>query len=339
MPRLLLFCCCLIFTVSAFSRPATDTANYLDYFRRIATAEKAVTVGRYQEALQDYRQAFNDFSWNNPADCYVAAQVAAYTEDTLTTKQLLYRGLCFGLHPQTIGDNPHLRVIARQMDTMRMDSCRQVYQSHVNSSARAAIITLVRYDQYLIRHTQPYKIRGDHDLKPQYRPVWDSLVREIIALTGRYGFPAEKIAGTQQGDDSLFRVAPHAIFAHPIFIHQAHAWLQISALLTEQLKLGNITPQAYGLIYEVSNSVHNSYDLPIPYFAIRPCQDTRCKKWMKRRLPEIDRVRNEIGLCSYEVMEHKFADHLLYEAWRRQPQPPRIPVFDFQCELAFQGQN
>jgi hypothetical protein len=340
---LVLFCCCGFATYAG--RPDSSTGrpqpDYLDYFLQIADAETALVPDNIPQALNLYRFAFESYAWNNPKDCYVAAQASAYVGDTVFAADCLRRGLCSGLPLSLVQSNPHLQRLAQRIDKAGTDSCLAVYQSRINPAARAAILTLIRKDQALVHAVPPgesiYEGKGDRGLKPQYIPVWDSMLQTLIVLTENYGFPAEKVAGTQQGDDGLFRAAPHNIYPNPILVHHSRAWPQIGTLLTQQLHLGNITPQAYGLIYETSNG-YASYQDPVQYLAIRPCQDRACKQLLKQKRVAIDTARRQIGLCSYEAMERKFEHRKAYANWRSKPGSKPEPVFDFQCELAFQGQ-
>lgn len=313
--------------------------NYLGYYHNIASAEEAIIHEKYEEALKLYQKAFDEYPYNNPVDCYVAAQIASYTEDTISCLRFIINGLCYGLPIETINGNPHLATIIKQISPSAVDSCWNIYRKSINTDARTKMISLIKQDQSIV-HNLPkgeslYRQDG-FTLKENYLPVWDSLINEVVTITNKYGFPAQKIIGTQNGEDSLFRIGPNAAFVAYIFIHHGNAWNRVSDILWTELQKGNITPQMYGIIYESSNGRH-SYDVNHLYFASRPCQDKRCSNLIKDNLQEINDNRWKIRLGSYEVMKKKFESRTLYFKWRRKGAQKREPYFDFQCDINFQG--
>ncbi len=129
--------------------------NYLDYYRGVAVAETAVADGKYGDALRQYDQIFRQFSYNNPIDCYIAAQLAAFTGDTSECKAHLRRGISFGLPRETVRSNPHLssyldstqpHALTREL----VDSCWAVYRQRIDQDARSKAISLIRRDQAVI---------------------------------------------------------------------------------------------------------------------------------------------------------------------------------------------
>lgn len=331
---ILIFCGMKVCMVRAQS-PQPRVPDYLPYYKGIALAEKAITDSRYAEAIAAYRNLFRSFPYNNPADCYVAAQVSAYISDTMQCLDFLYNGISFGLPLATIRSNPHLAAIFLRVRPEKADSCITLYRKRINPEAREGILALIRCDQQYIRNHPygPIYERHQHRerLRSAYVPVWDSLVRQLILLTAHFGFPAQKIAGTQDGTDSLFRPGPIAVWAHYPFIHHGNAWRLFSDEALQQLHSGNLTPQAYGVLFE------SDRDNPPLYYAARPCQDRKCRQIIRIHKASIDSARGAIGLCTYEVMERKFRAMRCYRQWSRKQGKGSAPCFDFQCELSFQG--
>jgi hypothetical protein len=327
--------------ISDYPDTTPDTSNYLNYYRTIATAEEAAVNADYKGAIARYQQAFGKYPYNNPVDCYIAAQLASYIDDTALCSDFLRRGLSFGLPAQTIAGNPHLKGPFQKMVRRTADSCWEVYQGRIDQAARTKMIAIIRYDQSII-HSLPKGEKfydyssGASRLTSKYQPVWDSLVNDVISLTRAGGFPAQKIVGTQNGDDSLFKVGPLAIFAVPVFIHHCNAWSpSVGDLLWNELQKGNLTPKMYGVIYEASNGKAGQQN-PVDYFASRPCWQSTCRGLVRNHLREIDEARQSIGLEKYEVMEKKFESVVRYRKWRSRGTVPREPFFDFQCDLGFQ---
>lgn len=313
--------------------------NYLDYYHSVALAEEAVVNGNYRNAIERYKTVFEEYLYNNPVDCYVAAQVASYIKDTASCISFIYKGVCFGLPTQTIISNPHLTDIFRSLEQHSVDSCRGIYLENIDAEARAAMLSLVKRDQSIVHGLPPGErlyMPDGYRLKDIYRPVWDSLLREVITLTHNRGFPAQKIIGTQTGEDSLLRIGPNSVFVMYIFIHHGNGWSEVSEILWSELLKGNITPQMYGVIYETSNG-RPLYNNPINYFASRPCDGKQCKSMVKDGIRDINKARWEIGLGSYEVMQKKFESMSHYIKWCRKGANVKQAYFDFQCELSFQG--
>lgn len=341
---LCIFLCCLFTNaVSGQSNEGQQkniaTKNYLGYYHSVALAEEAVVAGHYQDAIKRYRALFEEYPYNNPIDCYVAAQVSSYIGDSASCLSFICKGICFGLPIQTINNNPHLAGYLERIENHFIDSCLDVYRKSIDVKARATMLSLIKKDQSIIRslpHGEHIYGPDGYTLKDKYRPLWDSLLKEVVILIQASGFPAQKIIGTQNGEDSLFRTGPNSVFATYIFIHHGNAWNQAGPILWTELLKGNITPQMYGVIYESSNGKH-SYNNPVHYFASRPCQERQCKKMIQNNLKEINNARWEIGLGSYEVMQKKFESLLSYYKWCQKSSRRNAPFFDFQCDLAFQG--
>lgn len=324
-------------SVLAQREPAAE--NYLGYYHAVALSEEAIVNNQHVDAIKNYQKVFEAYPYNNPIDCYIAAQVASYIRDTASCLGFLTKGICFGLPTQTIADNPHLSKIITKINQQTIDSCWDIYQKNIDHASRVSMISLIKHDQSII-HNLPkresiYNPYG-FSLKEIYRSAWDSLVGEVTDLTRKHGFPAQKIIGTQNGEDSLFRVGPNSVFAAYIFIHHGNAWKQVGNMLYGELLKGNITPQMYGVIYESSNG-KAPYENPIAYFASRPCQDKRCKNIITEHLQEINSNRNKIGLGSYEVMLKKFESRAQYYKWRKKGTKTLEPFFDFECDMNFQG--
>lgn len=311
--------------------------NYLDYYRAIASAEEAVVNGKYAEALIQYKAAFSQFPYSNPIDCYVAAQVASFTDDISTCTTLLRSGISFGLPVQTILSNPHLApfVNGKMLEQATIDSCWNVYQQRIDKEARAKAIKLIQRDQALVRKYSIYEQNGYRVLKPQFQPVWDSLLQEVISLTKASGFPAQKVIGTMNGDDGLFAIGPNSVFIYYILIHYGNAWPQIGDLLWTELQKGNITPQMYGALAEYSNGKGDEELLW--HFSLRPCNSKACKRHLRQNIGQINTNRYEIGLCSYEVMEQKHETTRAYKKWVKAAASTKAPLFDYQPDLHFMG--
>jgi hypothetical protein len=320
--------------------------TYLDYYRSIAKAEEAVVKGQYLDAIKQYAASFAAHPYSSPTDCYVAAQVASYLGDRESCTSFLRRGLCSGLPLHTIRGNPHLASFitgghGNGLSSATVDSCWQVYQGRIDKKARATMIGLIRRDQSFIHGLPRSESIYDRDgftLKPAYRPLWDSLLHEIIRLTKESGFPAQKVIGTQTGDDSVLAVRPLSLYAYFILVHHGNAWPQLSDVLWGELEKGNITPQLYGAIADNSDRrvgmIHR-------YMAVRDCEAStkprECRESLRGRLVELNAARSEIGLCSYEVMQKKRECTMAYYKWRNKKSRAKEAVFDFQSDFHFQG--
>lgn len=307
--------------------------NYIKYYRAIAAAETEVVNGQYTEAILQYSKAFAEYPYNNPTDCYVAAQVAAYAGDSANCYSFLRTGISFGLPLQTIQHNKHLAVYALPKEELSM--LQRIYEERINKTVRAAMIRLIQKDQAVVHKLPPGALydNGERSLKAIYQPTWDSMVNEIIQLTTIYGFPAQKIAGTQNGDDTVFRISPHCNYAYFILIHYCNAWQRMGTVLHDELEKGNITPIMYAALADNSNG-YNDY-AHAQYFSPRPCNDNACKKQVNKHLQEVNAARQEIGLCSYDVMEKKFASTIAYRKWQQKAGAPPVAVFDFHADLHF----
>ncbi len=325
------------FSVSFGQINKSENKTYLNYYQDVAVAEEAVVNGRYVKGVNQYQKTFAEYPYNNPIDCYIAAQVASYAKDTANCNIFLLKGIRFGVPVYTIINNPHLADIFSSINKRVIDSCLTIYENSINKKTRAETISLFKQEWKLITdltNSEAYESDG-HTLKRKYRSTWDSLLQEIIVIINAYGFPAQKVIGTQNGEDSLYQINPHSSYTLGLFLHHGNAWKDVGAILWVELLKGNITPQMYGTIYDGSNE-KKEYSDSIIYFAARECFRNSCKKIVKIKIKKVNEDRNNIGLCSYEVMKMKFASRHLYYQWREKTDRKPEPVFDFQCDFNFQ---
>ena len=197
------------------------------------------------------------------------------------------------------------------------------------------VTALSKRDQELVREKKSIYDKSGFRLKENYQPAWDSLLLALSHIINLYGFPSQKIIGTHSESDRLFKVNPHSNYAYFILIHHCNSWKLLGDILLSELKKGNLTPQMYGAIYQYSNN-QNPTDLPIQYFASRPCQNKKCEQKLNSiGRTKVDEDRWNIGLCSYDIMEKKFEQNRKYYLWKQNQKFDNQPYFDFKCDLNF----
>lgn len=338
MIRTALSCLALVAALIPFRSHAE---NYLGYYTGIARAESLLVAGSYSASLSVYDSLGGSYAWNDPADCYIAAQIAVAAGEMQMGRRALIRGLCSGLPVSVVSRNPNL---APYLDDLHphgiskagLDSCETIYRNRINSEARQAALKLAKADQLFIHDRtlsggkSPYGSDG-HTLKRELRPLYDSLLGELIRITNEYGFPAERIAGTHGASDSLFKVGATTQYGWYLPVHHGSTWPRLKPLLYAELQKGNISPRLYGAIADFSDSSHFEV---LPYMALRSCfyhwKERPCKSSVAQRLTAINASRAAIGLCSYEVLEHKERMKRAYDEWiAAGKKPDGLQHFDF----------
>src|ERR1044072_7915795 len=128
----------LVTIICCISYRSIASANYLEYYRAISAAEEAIVNNQYSEALRLYESTFSRFEYSNPIDCYVAAQIASYVDDSQSCIALLRRGISFGLPINTIAGNPHIAAYigSSPLSQETTDSCWKVYERRIDRKAR-----------------------------------------------------------------------------------------------------------------------------------------------------------------------------------------------------------
>src|ERR1043165_7980246 len=147
--------CLLLFVLVCLAAGRVRADDYLDYYKKIALAEHDAVNGHYTEALQKFDAAFRQYPYNNPIDCYVAAQLASYTLDTTSCIAFLRRGLSFGLPIEIILSNPHIAPMVSnvngRLSRQSIDSCWQIHLQRIDHEARRKAISLIHRDQSVIQ--------------------------------------------------------------------------------------------------------------------------------------------------------------------------------------------
>lgn len=329
--------------------------DYTEYFRAIAKAETQILDSNYNDAVETYQRIFSKFNFIFPKDAYIAAQIAAYSNQDESCLQFLIDGFKNGLPLENAVHNPHLlkwssKPIAQILTAEFIDSLAQYDNNRYDKSYRDTIIAMVKEDQRLRNKNETFlnAVIFDHKLKPRLYKKWmqqaENQSKLILELTKQKGFPSHKTIGTQRVIDyDEFGTSYKSQYATIILFHYDFAYQILESELPLQLKLGNITPKQYALLRdfatrhllfgEVKDTQYQDYK----YFVRWIENDKKVnkeyienrRKWIEVNLEQINKNRSEIGLIPYEYQEKMKSVQAKYVKNFEVLKTENLPYFDF----------
>lgn len=303
-----------------FSFNIVFSQNYIDYNRLITKAENHILDSNYNEALANYKEAFEQFDFVFAKHCYTALQIVSLSKDSTETIFFLRKGIKQGLELDLLNNAPFISNISKNswwnsFVNKEYDSLHAIYLSKINIRLRDQLIKLATLDQLYTKKLNKYRFR----IIPQiiayrnWKKEIGKLVEiELLPMIEKYGFPGEKLVGINSNisfEDTISNNylisqtkkglgGPESVNAHLILIHYISGRQnKLDFKLLENLKNGNINAIQFASIQDFSMK-YNS-EVQLDYF----------NQW--HRNPDVTAInqvnlnRTSIGLEDFETLRRK----------------------------------
>ena len=305
----------LFFCISQISY----SQNYIEYNKLITKAENYILDSNYNEALANYKEAFEQFDFVFAKHCYTALQIVSLSKDSSETIFFLRKSIKQGLELDLLNNAPFISNISQNswwnnFVKKEYDSLHTIYLSKINIRLRDQLIKLATIDQLYTKKLNKYRFRiipqiiAYHNWKKEIGKLVEI---ELLPMIEKYGFPGEKLVGinTNIWEDTIskdFLISqtkkglggPESVHAHLILIHYISGRQnKLDFKLLENLKNGNIYAIQFASIQDFS--IKYNSEVKMGYF----------NQW--HRNPDITAInqvnlnRISIGLEDFETLRKK----------------------------------
>jgi hypothetical protein len=213
-----------------------QTDNYLDYHNKIIRAEEYIVAKQFNEAIVVFRNLTDTYEHVFLRDIKVAAQLAAYVNDTDNLFYFLEKGMKKGWTEKEIMKIEHLRKFKnddrwRKLKAER-GNLKKEFENSINLELRNEVRTMFSEDQKkaLIVALTPVKKWRERYTNRKFVPQNRSQVRRINKIIDHAGYPGEKIIGDRS-------------WATVIISHNEHDTIynELSPKLYEALRRGELS--------------------------------------------------------------------------------------------------
>lgn len=230
--------------------------NYINYHKEIISAEELIFQDKYLDAILAYDNIFKKYPKSFVKDCYIAAQVACLTNDSLLLKRFMRLCIEKGIpSSQLLLDknihtylNNHLKTLSDIK--MGVDQQRNIYMSSINIPLRYKITSMYLMDQ--LYHGVPSEYNGDS----LFNEVITDNMNKTIQIVKQCGYPGEHLIGISNSemDNTCYKLTDLELEeVTPIFFyHNACTFQLLKAELYNAVINGDLHPREYALIYEWS---------------------------------------------------------------------------------------
>jgi hypothetical protein len=178
-----------------------QTKNYLEYHTEISKAEEFIVTRQFNQSLEIYRMLQDKFEHMFLRDIKVAAQLAAYSNDTDNLFYFLEKGMKKGWASKEI---MKMKMIEKYKNDTRWeklkankDQFKKEFESSINLQLRTEIKDMFKEDQKRAIRVAltPIKKWRDSYTNRKFVPNNRTQVRRINQIIDQLGYPGEKIIG------------------------------------------------------------------------------------------------------------------------------------------------
>ena len=293
--------------------------NYIEYNKLITKAENHILDSNYNDALANYKEAFEQFDFVFAKHCYTALQIVSLSKDSSETIFFLRKGIKQGLELDLLNNAPFISNISQNswwnnFVKKEYDSLHTIYLSKINIRLRDQLIKLATLDQLYTKKLNKYRFRiipqiiAYHNWKKEIGKLVEI---ELLPMIEKYGFPGEKLVGinTNIWEDTIskdFLISqtkkglggPESVHAHLILIHYISGRQnKLDFKLLENLKNGNIYAIQFASIQDFS--IKYNSEVKMGYF----------NQWHRNpdttAINQVNLNRISIGLEDFETLRRK----------------------------------
>lgn len=310
----------LFFLYLIFSYTISNSQeNYIEYQKGITKAENLMLDSMYKESIEQFRLVLDNYSFNFPRDCIMAAQISAYIGDDNSLYHFLKKAVRFGVHIDYINSRKlyskyHKYPWWGNFINRDYDSLRNEYIKGVNWEYKALCDKYRNIDR-IIRDKDQKWYRNEYivlrrDIRNEWNKANEKYISEVDSLIDIYGFPSYRIIGVE--DSTILPISKNKYLGcsqfNIIYNHYCSRkkWREdkfqkhLSKLL-EEVKKGNLSARDYARIMEINYRHSKKYKNKTSLYYVW-YEPTLNPTDVYPNEEEINRRREAIGLsnCHYE---------------------------------------
>jgi hypothetical protein len=273
-----------------------DQNDYLAYHRSIAEAQTYIAHGRYQQALDLYREVVDRYAFVFSREYRVATQLALQTGQKQQAFTYLKKAIATGWTLSDIKKNalvttlqgdPQWRVVEQQYDSLRT-----VYQNGGNQAVRNRVEKMFKKDQrkalmalFRIGATQ------ERYAEKRFAPHSEQQMAQLLPIIDQYGYPGEQLI--HNGYWAAVMLSHHNSISKTYALKDT-VYPHVRPKLMKALKSGQLSPYEFAMIDDWYMAVKtNGQETHFGYLSSSLTAQARTN---------VDERREAIGLSSVETI-------------------------------------
>ncbi|MFA6806745.1 MAG: hypothetical protein WCR29_04935 [Bacteroidales bacterium] len=319
----------VFFSVNLYSQE-----NYIEYQRGITKAENLMFDSMYKESIYQFHVVLDNYSFNFPRDCIMAAQISAYIGDDNSLYHFLKKAVRFGVHIDYINSRKlyskyHKYPWWGNFINRDYDSLRNEYIKGVNWEYKALCDKYRNIDR-IIRDKDQKWYRNEYivlrwDIRNDWIKANEKYISEVDSLIDIYGFPSYRIIGVE--DSTTLHISKYKYLGcsqfNIIYNHycsrkkcREDKFQKHLSKLLEEVKKGNLSARDYARIMEIDYRHSKKYKNKTSLYYVW-YEPTLNPTDVYPNEEEINKRREEIGLsnCYYERKRKRAALMGGFEFW------------------------
>ncbi len=287
--------------------------DYVNYSLTIKEAERNIINENYQNALQNYINAFQYTDKPLANHCYTAMQVSAILNDSKHFKFFASKALSRGLLPSYFKTDSLINdFMIRKKITSFINSKFKTehlhYQKSIDSFLLDTIKELSNLDNKLKIYYLDSLANKDPSNKKKYYEIYDSIIGSIVEkhlfpIIKKYGYPGERKIGFEEvGFENSYNFAFTNNRAKLILLHYFSfpRHCDYNNLLLEEVYNGNLLPEHYASFIDFQAKFGNDEYCNVDYYNEWHSTDD------KTLFNSINKRRINIGLEPFQELTKKF---------------------------------
>ncbi|MBC3788326.1 hypothetical protein [Spirosoma utsteinense] len=284
-------------TLSDKKRPASGEANYIDYHKTIAQAQKRIAHQDYQEALNLYEQVFNSYRFVFLKDYKVATQLALQVGKQEKAFIYLRKAMAAGWKLKEVKKVEFLKKLQSTPQWGRLekqqDSLQSVYQKSGSRELRSIVKRMFNKDQrkaFLALFTFSSK-RQDRYAEKRFAPHSEKQLGELGRIINTYGYPGEKLIHNGYWASVILS---HHNSISTVYNLKDTLYPAIRPKLLKALESGEISADEFVRIDDwYVASTGNSQEKQFGHLS---------RSMTHKELEKVNQLRDEIGISSVETV-------------------------------------
>jgi len=274
--------------------------DYTIYHQQVNYAEHLFLSGSVDSSIALYKKTFKEFGFVFAKDCIVAAQIAAYSNESESALYFIHRALLQGVKIICLKDIPILDIYLAKADKWK--HIGEVYDSlHTQYLRSIDFKKKMKYVSYYLEE-QNAKNNGSIDYTAIVYANYSSIKKETLAL----GFPGDKVLGIDdesyepESEDGRLSCENTLITLY----HYPCSFTEMKELLLPEIKKGNIHPRDYAYISEFEHRLfvnnHNRFPQCNPSGNYSNYKIDWFKSYTEDEIKTIYDMRSKIYICSFQ---------------------------------------
>lgn len=229
-------------------------SNFFLYQKTVSNAESFILSEKYSEAIDEYNLLLKDYDYVFPRDMYIAAQVAAYTQNESEFLKFLESAILRGCSEKALLFNRYIKKgisrISRNKFNELYNENNKLYKQHIKLSLKEEIDRLFEVDRLFYKlHNRKSLFKKKKNVLPLWAVVSEMIGEKIEFFIKKEGFPSYRLIGVDTNQD--FDLAVTSQLCIILLAHDFDSIPSINDLLFEEAVKGNLPVRGYAFLRDV----------------------------------------------------------------------------------------